>query len=389
MTFGVVSNADPIQEAPRAASVGAKLIRVEFPIQTPVSQIEPTIAAFAANGEQALLLASFAGRIPSEAEAQNLASWAHAFGPGGTFWAGRSDGQLAVQAIEFGNETNQSYQFNGCSWNCPSYIPRAEAYALALKAAQISIDASGGNTSVGLLAIGDDGGTGSENWLNGMFKAVPDLASRIIGWTVHAYGPKSQWETMVNHMIEWTSAHGAPSTLPIYVTEFGFATDNGSCLSNNYGWSPCMSYGEAASDLNQDVSEFVASYGSRIADLMLYEVSDLAPANPSNTEREDYFGIFQQNGSPKGAYTEEVRSLLTQYQPATSLTIPVDALSLRGSASKLKTGSKAIRATIARVSSKRRAVAVAARRRKVSRRGHRSPAISRAARSRGSHHSQR
>lgn len=372
--FGLASNSDPINQAPRAATVGAKLIRVEFEIATPVSQIESTIAALAANGEKALLLAGFAGRTPSAAEAQNLATWAHAFGPGGTFWANRSDGQLAVQQIEFGNETNQSYQFNGCSWNCSSYIPRAESYALALKAAQIAIDSPAGNTGVGMLAIGDDGGTGSENWLNGMFQAVPDLSSRIIGWTAHAYGPKPNWQPMFDHMIEWTRAHGAPTTLPIYVTEFGFASDNGSCLSNNYGWNPCMTYSQAAEYLTSDVAEFISTYGSKIAALMLYEVSDLAPSG-ANHEREPYFGVFQSNGSPKGAFTEAVRSLMQHY-PA------VPAASVKLSTAHAASATRAVAASVRT----RAKVAKKAHHRRAARRHHHSRASSRAARSRAARH---
>ncbi|HEX4838531.1 MAG TPA: hypothetical protein VFV03_08425, partial [Solirubrobacteraceae bacterium] len=226
-----MSGSGLLTDAHYAAQLGATYVRVEFDITAATSQIAPVIAKYAESGTRVLLLAGFYGRIPSAAEAQNLASWAHAFGPGGTFWNGRSDGNLAVSEIEFGNETNQSYQFGGCSWNCSQYIPRAESYALALKTAQVAIDSAGGNSGTGLLAIGDDGNTGSENWVNGMFKAVPDLGSRIAGWTTHPYGPPSRWQPMVSHMIAWTQEHGAPSTLPIYATEFGFSTDNGICLS--------------------------------------------------------------------------------------------------------------------------------------------------------------
>lgn len=379
--FGFASNSDPINQAPRAARVDAKLLRVEFPIATPVAQIEPTIAALAENGEKALLLAGFSGRIPSTEEAAHLATWAHVFGPGGTFWAGRSDGRLAVQAIEFGNETNQSYQFNGCSWNCPGYIPRAEGYALALKTAQIAIDGPSGNSGVGMLAIGDDGGTGSENWLNGMFKAVPDLGARIIGWTAHTYGPKPNWQPMIDHLISWTQAHGAPSSLPIYVTEFGFSSDNGTCLSNNYGWNPCLTYAQAAEDLSSDVSEFLSTYGSRVAAMMLYEVSDLSPTH-TTTEREQYFGVFQSNGSPKGAYTEMVKSLMERHPAGIA---GATAAAKQGVKASRVAKASAGRAVAARVAKRARA-ARKAHHRRGSRRRHRSRASSRAARSRAARH---
>ncbi len=310
--IGLVSGAGLVTDAGYAAQLGASYVRVEFEINTPASQIQPTIERYANSGTQVLLLASFYGRIPSDSEAQNLATWAHAFGPGGTFWAGRSDGSLAVRQIEFGNETNQSYQFNGCSWNCPEYIPRAEAYARALKAAQIAIDGSGGNSGTGLLAIGDDGGSGSENWVNGMFNAVPDLGSRIVGWTSHDYGPQSTWQAKLDHLISWTQAHGAPSTLPIYITEFGFSSANGTCLNDNYGWNVCMNYVEAASRLHEDVEDFLTRYGSRIRALMVYQVRDQQPLGQTN--REYYFGALTSTGGEKGPYTAEVRSLLASHR---------------------------------------------------------------------------
>lgn len=312
MVFGLVSGAGLVTDAGYAAQLGASYVRVEFEIGTPASKIQPTIERYANSGTQVLLLAGFYGRIPSSSEAQNLATWAHAFGPGGTFWAGRSDGGLAVRRIEFGNETNQSYQFNGCSWNCPEYIPRAEAYARALKTAQTAIDTPSGDSNVGLLAIGDDGGTGSENWVNGMFNAVPDLGSRIVGWSSHPYGPQSSWQPKLDRLISWTQAHGAPSTLPIYITEFGFSSANGTCLNDNYGWNPCMTYVEAAAKLHETVESMQSRYGSRIGALMLYQTHDQQPLGQTN--REFYFGALTSTGQDKGPFTTEVRALLAAHR---------------------------------------------------------------------------
>ena len=112
-----------------AAFLGAKLVRIEWPIDTPATQLETVIAGYAAKGIRVLPLASFYGRLPTKAEAQNLLTWAKAYGPDGTFWVDRSDGQLAIQSIEFGNETSYGYQYgdgagdasyqerlSGCHW---------------------------------------------------------------------------------------------------------------------------------------------------------------------------------------------------------------------------------------------------------------------------------
>ena len=31
--------------------------------------------------------------------------------------------------------------------------------------------------------------------------------------------------------------------VPLWITEWGLSTDNGRCLSDNYGWDKCMTYG--------------------------------------------------------------------------------------------------------------------------------------------------
>ena len=83
---------------------------MEFEIGDSPASMAPDVAAAADKGMEVLLLAGFDSRIPSASEAQNLGAWARTFGPGGTFWATRSDKALASRFIEFGNETSYSYQ---------------------------------------------------------------------------------------------------------------------------------------------------------------------------------------------------------------------------------------------------------------------------------------
>ncbi len=177
------------------------------------------------------------GALPTAAEAQNLASWAKAYGPGGTFWAKRSDGNLAFQTIEFGNETSYGYQY-GDNAGTPSYQARAQTYAVRLKEAAEAIGASG--VKVGVLAVADDP---SGNWMNGMFQAVPNLGNYVSGWVTHPYGTSGKGKIL--GVLTQTAAHGAPSNIPIDITEWGLSTDNGVCVYENYGLNPCMTYAEA------------------------------------------------------------------------------------------------------------------------------------------------
>ena len=310
--IGVVAGSALMFERPFIQTLGAHTARMEFEIDTPTSQMAPIIEAYARAGIRPLLLASFHGTLPTTSEAQNLASWAAAFGPGGTFWHGKSfPAGTTVTDIEFGNETSYAYQYSDTSkasnwYALASYALRAHTYALRFKDAQTAIQAV--NPNVGLLAQADDGDSGSSAWVENMFAAVPDLAQRVAGWTVHPYGPR--WQVKIDKLVSSTAAQGAPNTIPIYVTEWGLATDNGRCLSDNYGWNQCMTYGEAASTLSSTVSAIRARYGSRLAAFYLYQAHD-QEASGASSERESYFGALQSNQAPKGAYTTTVQSLLT------------------------------------------------------------------------------
>ncbi len=285
-----------------ASQLGAKIVRVEFAIESPASQLQATIEGYAAIGVRVAPVATFRGRIPTPAQAQNLASWAHAYGPGGTFWASRGDGRLAIQTIEFGNETNDGYQY-GDEAGQASYTARAELYAVRLKEAAEAISAGG--VHVGLLSVSEDW-TG--DWMNGMFSAVPHLGSYVAGWVSHPYGPS--WKTSLETIIRQAAAHGAPATIPIDITEWGLTSDSGRCLSENYGWNPCMSYQEAATALNSSVAGMRQLLSSRLGLFLLYQIRDQQPSG-ATSEREAYFGALQHGMQPKGAYTTAVTALLS------------------------------------------------------------------------------
>jgi hypothetical protein len=276
-------------------------VRIEFSISDSASQLQNTIATYAEKGIRVAPLASFYGRLPSEAEARNLASWASAYGPGGSFWTGRSDGNLAIQTIEFGNETNDGYQYNDSAGE-PSYAERAHTYATRLKEAAQAISQTG--VKVGLLSVSEDW-TG--DWMRGMFEAVPNLGSYVAGWVSHPYG--TGWRSAIEDILAQAAAHGAPSTIPIDITEWGLATDNGHCLSDNYGWNMCMSYGEAATTTSTVLTAMRALLGSRLHDFFIYQIRDQQPSGAS-TDREAYFGALQHELQPKGAYTTEVKTVL-------------------------------------------------------------------------------
>jgi hypothetical protein len=299
---GLNSGANMSLDVEGSAQLGAKVVRIAFLIGETPAQLEPVIAGYAAKGIRVLPLACFDGTMPSAGEARQLASWAQAYGPGGTYWAAHPEtSPEPIQAIELGNETSYGYQY-GDEPGDRSYRERAETYAWRVEQTAEAITATG--IPVGVLAQADDW---SGDWVEGMYAAVPDLSRYVAGWTIHPYGPN--WRERLEDLIAQTAAHGAPATIPIDITEWGLSTDNGDCVTENYGWSPCMTYPQAAEALSRTVSEMRQLLGARLHMFFVYAVRDQAPAEASNN-REAYFGALQQDLQPKGAYTTAVQTLL-------------------------------------------------------------------------------
>jgi hypothetical protein len=288
-------------DIPGALRLGAKQVRVYFPIETPASQIKMTIQKYADAGIRVLLLAVFTGRTPTVTEAQNLATWATAYGPGGTFWAGRTDAALAVRYIEFGNETSMGYQYGDGSGDA-SYRLRARNYALRFKDAAMAIKAAG--SPVGLLAQVDDW-TGV--WTDNMYAAVPNFHAYVAGWTTHPYG--SAWKQTIDNLVNNTSRNGAPSTIPIDVTEWGLTVDNGRCLNHNYGWNRCMGTTEAASVMHRTVAEMKSYMRGRLRTFVFYQVRDQGDSGATD-DAEAYFGLQTHLNGDKGALTAQAREEL-------------------------------------------------------------------------------
>lgn len=306
--FGINSGSALQWELGFIKPLGAKHVRAEFPIGTTVATMAPTIEAYAKAGVQPLLLAGFHGRLATADEIANVATWAAAFGPNGTFWVGKSyPASVQVSDIEFGNEVNNPWFYNDGSsrasdwYKDPIFLQRARDYARTVRDASLAV--KGANPGVGLLAVGDEY-AGYTTWIDAMFQAVPDLGRYVTGWTVHPYGP--QWHVTMDAMITATRAHGAPD-LPLYATEWGISTDDGRCLTDNFGWDKCMSYASAATALNGAVSGMRAKYGSRLAAIYLYSSRDLSASGADN-DREHFFGAVRSDGTSKGAYTDEVKA---------------------------------------------------------------------------------
>jgi len=302
---GLNDNGDPEMDIAGALKLGGRVVRVGFSYRHTASEAESLIERYAAAGLRVLPLIVFDGTMPSSEQARALGEWAALYGPGGSFWNGKGyPSKVAITEIEFGNENSYEYQYSNNS--TAAIEERAELYGIRFKEAAEAIRAV--NPHVFLLAQGDSGNDGS-TWLSSMFKAVPNLASYVGGWTIHPY--TTNWRERLETLVSETAEHGAPSSIPIDITEWGLSTDNGKCVTENYGWNPCMTYSEAAATLKQTVAEMRTLLAGRLHLFMLFQIFDQEPAG-SSENREGYFGALQNNLEPKGAYTEAVAQLMAE-----------------------------------------------------------------------------
>lgn len=291
MVVGLVAGSGPPELAEAMNSLKPGLVRLEFSAGDSVDKIAPYIDAYAKIGARVLLLAGFHGALPSAEETRNLGAWAKAFGPA-------SGSTIPVTTIEFGNETSYTYQYNDSPGDS-SYASRAAAYGSLAVEASRAIQAA--DPGVGLVVQADDGDTGSSEWLDNMFNSAPELDQWVTGYTVHPYGPG--YATRLDKIRAQLTARNANH--PFWITEWGLAADGGRCLDDNYGWDKCMSDDAAASTMKKVASDLSKM---NVAAFIVYQFQDQG-APGSSSGREEFFGIVDNSGAPKGALTSAFSSL--------------------------------------------------------------------------------
>jgi hypothetical protein len=286
---GVVGGSEANFDFPAVASLGAKLVRIEVPFwEVNEAAIAQTSAQYEAKGITPQILYNFTGTMPSSAQATGITALARI--PG-------------IKRIEFGNETSYGYQY-GDEPNDASYKQRARTYAIRFVEAAKALEPY----HIGLLAQAGNGGTESPVWVNEMFAAEPELTKYVSGWTIHPYG--THGPTEMSEMLSELASHGDTS-LPIDITEWGLATDNGRALSNNYGFPVNLTYAQAGALLKESVAKYRAQCDGRLRSFIVYQDRD-ERASGSSTDREYYFGALQHEDQRKPGYTEAVEAVMKE-----------------------------------------------------------------------------
>jgi hypothetical protein len=165
--------------------------------------------------------------------ASYIGHFAARYGPGGTFWAGRTDGALAPDAVEIINEPYYLNQENGMT---------PAAYVALFKAASQAIDTS--NPAVKALLAANTRSSSPDDWdQNVVTVGGASLIPLVDGLAMHPYtgvggtGDPSQpcspgsfagQTLMCVPFEEQRFASWGYGSLPVYITEYGYNVTEGS-----------------------------------------------------------------------------------------------------------------------------------------------------------------
>ncbi len=220
-------------------------------------------------GIKPLVTLLFYNRIPTVGECNAIDGWLDTY-------ASR------ILALEFGNETSFSYQSTSYTQGALYASRCATAYTAVQGRVPFIIQAS--------------------QWVDDLYTADPDIEDYCDGWTIHRY--QTDYETYIDAIL-------AQTTKPLWITEIGFATDDGLSLDDNYtAWPVDMTYADAA-DAMQDYYDYLRSKGSRVAAMYVYRGAD-GSAHGANGDKENYFGVLNSSRTRKGAYTTKVLDLIDE-----------------------------------------------------------------------------
>jgi hypothetical protein len=243
--------------------------------------IAPHAPGYAQKGIRAIKLEASSANWPALRDAWN------AYGPNGNVTPG------VIDHLEVGNEESFSYK---------SADPYAagRAHGAAVRSLKVAVP------NAPIVCQGDDGNRGTDAFFRGMRDANPQIAADCSLYAIHPYGPSyAAWMTRSRGYISSVLRDDDKFA----VTEWGLSVrlDQG-CVSNNYGWSTCMTHAEAG----QRLREFVA-YAKGRGDVRFVTLFQNTDQQTNSTNREHNFGLVSSHHTgeqEKGAYTRTARELI-------------------------------------------------------------------------------
>lgn len=264
------------------AATNAPYARLDYSRMTSLAAANAAFSAVRGQGAFAIVM------FPYATSASTITAFCSAHGMG------------ASDVVELGNETSYSYQTTNA--NLPSV---AQAYANYAAGVRNAFTSAG--TRCQLVAQGDPAMRGT-TWIDNMFIAQPRLHTLVTGFSVHPYGPSGGgagydgYNARLSGMISQLINKGAPSTTPIYITEYGIASDDGtSMVPDNYGWPVNLTYAQQSSNLIAAIRDIKARFRT-VRILSIFQAIDQA-VHLADTDREHYFGVLKRDGSAKPVAT--------------------------------------------------------------------------------------
>ncbi|HEY2603721.1 MAG TPA: beta-galactosidase [Thermoleophilaceae bacterium] len=223
------------------------------------------------------------------------------YGPGGDFW--RQHPRLKKEPIRWYEIWNEPYfyQFSNNNPNPAQYARMVKATAIAGRKA---------NPQARFLleadTFGQKPGGDPIDWVDPMYKAVPDLNRYFDGVSEHPYSftesPDDYTPSGVSSRAQFRRvgelramfvAHGAANK-PFWITEIGWST----CPGGTRAF--CVTASQQAQYLKRVFQIARTSYKNFVRAVFVYNYRDFPQQQPNN--KEDWFGLFKANGLAKPSW---------------------------------------------------------------------------------------
>jgi Cellulase (glycosyl hydrolase family 5) len=215
------------------------------------------------------------------------------YGPGGTFW--RENPRLPSRPLTWYELWNEPWT-STCNRDPAVYarlvVAATNAGRAASHAARFLI---AGETFYHTLS------GAREDWISGMYAAVPDLGKHFDALSVHPYGgdptvfsPGGDTDGQPGRLqLAYAElvAHG-DADKPLWVTEIGWST----CA----GASDCVTQSQQASYLHEFLRLATTTWRSYVRAVFVYDLRDIAPNPPDNDQA--WFGLLRPDLSKKPAW---------------------------------------------------------------------------------------
>ncbi|HZV74588.1 MAG TPA: LamG-like jellyroll fold domain-containing protein [Conexibacter sp.] len=297
-----------------ALAIGANFIRTDFGPGTSQSDSDAEFADAAARGMRILPIIwqkQQISTIDATAFCNYVGAFVARYGPGGTFWARRTDGYLAPEYIEPFNEP--------WGWWYTTVVEPAAYASLHIQAVRAG---RASNPRCKYLLAGIDrywtarvGGRWAD-WFAPMFAAQPTLGQYADGITVHLYGTHPLDLAWWGNYAEWPQLESIVPDLisrgldiggavKIWATECGFNTASNTGASD-YG----VSEANQASMYTDALRLFFGRWSDLMSGVFFYRYRDGTTDNASGR-----WGIVHNDGTDKPAKTA-LTAWLSQYQGA-------------------------------------------------------------------------